>query len=399
MNINNSYKFIIFGLTIVILPAILIAGERNQANSNDQTVTTSLLIQYSYDDNILSDQNEIIEANILTVAPKLLIRAGSGNARYEFNLNGDIAKYDGSSEDNYEDISLSATANYEFNSRHRMNFLALYRDGHDNRGSGFSQGSGEFLEEVDTYNQTDFSADYSFGRLATVGQFNFSIDSSDINYDPQYLLGEDYTRVRDHSQIVSTLQFLYTITAKMAFQADASHRDTTYDYQTGIDSSENSILLGLSWKGTAKITGSSLVGYTDRTSDNGLSDKKGSIWKMDLTWKPKTYSSLNLTTSKKNQETTGLGNFSTVTSSGLGWNHQWKSRLSSNLSVKFTDINYDGTGINEDTTSFKASLDYQLRYWLNINFSYTNTSRDTNSEIVLYNFDKEIISISFLFVI
>ncbi|MCP4414682.1 MAG: outer membrane beta-barrel protein [Gammaproteobacteria bacterium] len=399
MNKNNSCKYIVFGLIIVIFPAILNAGERNQTNSDGQAVTTSLLIQYSYDDNLLSDQNEIIEANILTVAPDLVIRAGSGNSRYKLNFNGEIAKYDGSSEDNYEDIGLSATANYEFTSRHRLNLLALYSDGHDNRGRGYSQGSGIFLSEVDTFNQTDFTADYSFGRLATIGQFNFSIDSSDINYDPRYFQGEDYTKNRERSQITSTLQFLYAITAKMAFQANAYHRDTAYDYQSDLDSSEDGILMGISWQGTAKVTGSSLVGYSDRSSDNGLSDQKGGIWQVDLTWKPKTYASLNLTTSKTNQETTGLGNFSTVTSSGLSWNHQWKSRLSSNLSVHFTDVNYDGTGVNQDTTSFQAGLDYQLRNWLNIKLAYTNTSRDTNSEIVFYSFDKEIISISFLIVI
>jgi len=293
---------------------------------------------------------------------------------------------------------LSATADYELSSRHRLNLGASFSDGHDNRGTGFSQGLGNVLQEVDTFNQTDFSAAYSFGRLATAGQIDFSIDSSDINYDSRLFEGADFTSNRDRSQITTSLQFLYTMTAKMAFQANASHRDTTYDLQTGLDSSENSLLVGLSWQGTAKITGSALVGYTDRSSDDGLSDQNGSTWQVDLTWMPRTYSSINFTTSKNNEESIGLGDFRTVTGTGVNWNHQWNSRLFSDLSVQLNDTKYEGTGVTDDTTSFQASLDYQLRNWMNIQLSYTNTSRDTNSEILPYNFDREIISLAFIFV-
>ncbi|PCJ49797.1 MAG: hypothetical protein COA74_04930 [Gammaproteobacteria bacterium] len=395
MKHQDLTQSILSGIFIMI-SANAIAAERN---TDDQAFSSSVLILNSYDNNILSDQNEIIEANILLVAPEFVFSAESGTSSYEFIINGEIAKYDGRSEDNYEDASLSAAADYEFTSRHRISLLASYADRHDDRGNEFSQGLGEFLQEVDTFNQTDFSASYSFGRTATVGQIDFSIDSSDIDYDSRFFGGEDYTLGRDRSQITSSVQFLYTMTAKMALQANASHRATSYDLQTGLDSSENSLHLGLTWQGTSTISGSALVGYTDRTSDSGLSDLNTSTWQVDLTWMPLTYSSLNFTTSKNNEETIGLGNFRIVTQTGLSWNHQWKSRLSSSLSVQFEDTDFDGTDVNQDTTSFQASLDYQLSTWMNIQLSYTNTSRDTNSDLQLYNFDREIISISFVFVI
>jgi len=399
MKKNNSSVIRTFGIATVLLPTILMAGERNQANSDDQAFSSSLLIQNSYDDNILSDQNEIIEANILTVAPELILRAGTGTTSYEFILNGEIAKYDGSSEDNYEDASLSASAGYELSSRHRLNLGVSLADSHDDRGAGFSQGLGNALQEVDTFNQTDIYASYSFGRMATAGQIDFSIDSSDINYDSRFFEGVDFTLDRDRSQITSTLQFFYNMTAKMAFQANASHIETTYDVQTGLDSSENSLLVGLSWQGTAKITGSALVGYTVRSPDDGLSDQKGSTWQVDLTWMPLSYSSINFSTNKNNQESIGLGNFRTIIGTGMSWNHQWKSRLSSNISIQLNDTEYEGTNITDDSTSFHASLDYQLRSWLDIQISYVNTSRDTNSTTLPYNFDREVISLSFMFVI
>jgi len=228
---KNTLKHLTQSVTsiIVILMSVnLMAGERNQANSDDQAFSSSLLIQNSYDNNILSDQNEIIEANLFTVAPELVFRAGTGTTSYEFIINGEIVKYDGSSEDNYEDASLSASADYELSSRHRLNLGASFADGHDDRGTGFSQGLGSVLLEVDTFKQTDFSADYSFGRMSTAGQVDFSIGKSDINYDSRFFEGVDYTLGRDRSQIISSLQFLYTMTAKMAFQANASHRETSH---------------------------------------------------------------------------------------------------------------------------------------------------------------------------
>ncbi len=399
MKKNNCRIVRVFGFITVILPSLLIAGERNQANSDDQPFRASLLVQSSFDNNVLSDQDDIIESNILTVAPELVFRAGTGTTSYNFIINGEIAKYDGSSEDNYEDAGLSAAANYEFSSRHRLNLLASYNGGHDDRGTGFSQGDGVSILEVDTFNKTDYSAVYSFGRKATAGQIDFSIDGIDINYDPRFFQGEDITLGRDRSQINSSIQFLYTFTPKMAFRANASHRKTKYDIQTGLDSSENSILVGLSWQGTAKITGTALVGYNDRESDNGLSEQRGSDWQIDLTWKPLSYSSVNFTTSKDNQETIGLGNFNVVTRSGISWNHKWKSRFSSNLSMQFQDREYIGTGTTDETLLYQLSMDYQLPNWVNIKLSYTNASRDTNSEISLLNFDREIVSLSFLFII
>jgi len=142
-----------------------------------------------------------------------------------------------------------------------------------------------------------------------------------------------------------------------------------------------------------------LIGYTDRKSDNGLTDNNGSSWQVDLTWMPLSYSSINFTTSKANEETYGLGNFRTVTRTGMNWNHQWKSRLSSDFTLQYDNNEYDGTTVTDDTTSFQVSMDYQLRNWMNIQLSYINTSRDTNSEIIPYSYDREIISLSFIFVI
>jgi hypothetical protein len=395
MNKINRIILRILVIKIILLPVLLIAAERN---TDEQDFTSSVLIQNIYNNNILSDKNEIIEANILLLAPELVFRAGTGISSYEFIINGEFAKYDGSSEDNYEDTGLSATADYEISSKHRMSLLASYAGGHDDRGTGFTQGSGEILQEVDTYNQTDFSASYSFGRTTTAGQIDFSIDSSVIDYDSRFFEGEDYTKVRDRSQITSSLLFLYGMTAKMAFQANVSHTENSYDVQADIDSSENRLLVGVTWQGTSTITGSALVGYSDRTSDSGLSDQT-STWVVDLTWMPLTYSSYNLSTSKSNQESIGVGNFRIVTQTELSWNHQWKSRLSSSLSVQLEDTDFDGTQINEDTTSYQASLDYQLRNWINVQLSYTNTSRDSNNELSLFDFDREIISLSFVFVI
>jgi len=67
--------------------------------------------------------------------------------------------------------------------------------------------------------------------------------------------------------------------------------------------------LDLAWQGTAKLTGSALVGYTDRSSDDGQSDQNGSIWHIDLTWMPLSYSSINFSTRKNNEESIGIAAF------------------------------------------------------------------------------------------
>ena len=129
----------------------------------------------------------------------------------------------------------------------------------------------------------------------------------------------------------------------------------------------------MTWQGTAKTTGTASIGYRDRTLDDGSSDSNGSTWAVGILWSPLSYSSINLTTNKNAEESIGVGNFRIVTSSSISWDHEWSSRLSSGLSVQFNDTDFDGTDITDETTSFQASLNYQLKDWMSLRFSYTNT--------------------------
>ena len=137
-------------LNLTITPYLSYAAERNSLVDEDG-FSSSVVIQYMYDDNILSDESVIIDANILVVSPEFRLALDKGTNSFEFILAGEMADYDGSSEDNYTDSSFSANGNFEFTSRHRLNLSGLIQNSHDNRGARFSQGDGNSQIEVDEF--------------------------------------------------------------------------------------------------------------------------------------------------------------------------------------------------------------------------------------------------------
>ena len=163
--------------------------------------------------------------------------------------------------------------------------------------------------------------------------------------------------------------------------------DTEYDNTDpsvpagSLDSDELHYLVGLSWDATAKTKGDVRLGMYDREYDSsGRSDEDGFHWEVELTWKPRTYSSFVLETNRRSQETNGLGDYIDTQEVILTWEHKWNLRAKTLFSIEVAEDDYSGTDRTDDRYNLEASYRHELRRWFDVGVGYRYEERDSDSQ-------------------
>jgi len=341
----------------------------------------SVNLDVQYDDNVTSAERDETESWVTILNPNFELSAEGDKSAYRLNYSVTQGEYYDSDDDNFTDHEITAEAAFEFTARHRLSVFTNYLDGHEARGQGFSQGAGDVLSEPDQYQDTDVKAIYSFGAETAKGKLDLELGTRDRDFE-----GGERTESRDRGTDYGTVTFRYNVGGRTELIAEVAQRDIAYDVTAvgadELDSTEIDYLVGITWEGTAKTTGTVKVGHREKNFDSASrEDFDGARWEANITWTPRTYSTFSFTTSRKSEETNGSGDFIDTDTHSVSWNHAWAQRLSSTLSYNYSDKTYEGSvdGREEELNGVNARLDYQLRRWLNVNAGVTYTDQDSTA--------------------
>ncbi|WP_334061749.1 outer membrane beta-barrel protein [Alteromonas genovensis] len=305
--------------------------------------------------------------------------------------------YFSSSADDYTDHFFEASGEFELNSRHRVNAIAQYEDGHEDRGTGFSLGLGNNIATPDRYKSTAIGADYSYGAVTSDGMITLKADRQTLDYDRS----EQAYLIRDRVKNRVGAELAYRVGSATNVVLDVTQTYVRYDNQVGIttrDSDETRVLVGLTWESTAATTGFAKAGYKEKDfKAETRSTFYGTDWEVGVEWQPLTYSTFRFTTSADTRETNGEGNFIRGRDYSASWNHEWLQRLSTSFKVsKLTDeyVLTDSVLANRDDElmRYSASLNYDARRWLNFSLFYQLDDRDSNRALIGY--DRNVVGIS-----
>lgn len=110
-------------------------------------VVPFLSMEEKYDSNVLSSQTDIKSSALTVIAPSVIIGAEIGVNRYLARANIESGFFAGSREDNYLDSLLEANLHHEFTRRSKVDLIGQYYRAHEARGTAYSQGIGDILEE------------------------------------------------------------------------------------------------------------------------------------------------------------------------------------------------------------------------------------------------------------
>ncbi|MCW8090407.1 outer membrane beta-barrel protein [Alteromonas sp. ASW11-130] len=393
--IKRTYGVI--ALTIAISPPVF-TQEDGRIQLGNFDLIPELNSQLSYIDNVTyaSDGEESISSWRSIVAPEL--NAITRFSTHELGLAYRIERgdYFDSDADNYTDHLIRLYGDFEFGSRHRFDAIATYEDGHDERGRRYSNGNARSLTEVDTWNNSGIDGVYSFGALSARGRLDLKAGYSSLDYDKG--IGTYLFRDRDYTDIGAA--FAYKIGGHARAVIEIGTTDISYDNAADpsnpLDSVEQSVMAGVTWRASATTKGFAKAGYKEKDFDSALrEDFSGAEWEVGVKWSPLTYSHFELATSTDTRETTSDADFIETRDYRATWNHEWVERFSTKTAFVYFQDEYVGPPTAErtdDVTRVDLSADYQFRRWLLFGIFYQFSNRDSDREDV--TFDRNVYGIS-----
>lgn len=382
----------IIALSVICATPTLFAQEAGRIQAGQFDLIPSFTSSMAYVDNVANarDNQSKIYSWRTTLSPELIAATQVNGNPVQIGYRLERGVYFSSSNDDYTDHFVEASGDFELNSRHRVSALAQYEDGHEDRGTGFSIGTGLDISTPDTYKSSNLSAEYKYGAVTSDGLITLKTRRQSLDYDRS----EDAYLIRDRVKTMVGGEFGYQIGAATSAVIDITQTYVRYDEQLDFvtrDSDETRVLVGVVWESTAATTGFAKVGYKEKEfEDQSRGTFYGTDWEVGIDWQPVSYSTFRISTSADTFETNGEGDFIRGQNYSVRWNHDWLERLSTSFSVTQQDDEYvfneiDIDNRDDELMNYSASLSYQARRWLKFSTYYQYIDRDSNRETIGYD--------------
>ncbi|WP_338853452.1 outer membrane beta-barrel protein [Alteromonas macleodii] len=389
----------ILAMSVICATPTLNAQEAGRIQAGQFDLIPSFTSSMAYVDNVANarDNQRKIYSWRTILSPELIAATQVDGNPVQIGYRLERGVYFSSDNDDYTDHFVEASGNFELNSRHRVSALAQYEDGHEDRGTGFSIGTGLDISTPDTYKSSNLSAEYSYGAVTSDGLITLKTRRQALDYDRS----EDAYLIRDRVKTMVGGEFGYQLGSATRAVLDVTKTYVRYDEQLNFvtrDSDETRVLVGVVWESTAATTGFAKVGYKEKDFDNQARGTfYGTDWEVGIDWQPVSYTTFRISTSADTFETNGEGDFIRGQNYSVRWNHDWLERLSTSFSVTqqndeyvFNEVDIDNR--DDELMNYSAALNYQARRWLKFSTYYQFTDRDSNRETIGY--DKSVVGVT-----
>ena len=320
-----------------------------------------------------------VSDTIRYVRPSFRVEAKGGTQNYDAGYRGEFASYSSVTTDNYDDHEIFAGGDWTPDARHNFKLKGQYVDKVDPRGA-----LQVATPTPNEYHQPILTGLYTYGAQEAAGRLELQAGG----YSKTYVNNRPQTEPLDHSRTELGASLLLRVQPKT--YATLTARQYRYDYTLAgptKNSKETYLLAGLRWNISAVTSGKISFGYQTKKFESaggaGTAEYSGGAWEGGLTWKPLFYSTFDLATQKRTEETTGVGDFVVNQTHQLAWTHVWGSRITTVITAAYSKDRYSGTNRVDATSTGGARLLYAVQRWLKLGADYAGSMRDSNDN----NFD------------
>jgi hypothetical protein len=336
-----------------------------------------------HDDNIYYSNANRRSSGVRIFSPYVRLEGAPTPHKFDASLRYDFGRYSGRPDDDYEDYSLNSNADLVFTGRSGLRLRAEHRRGHDPRGST----DRPFGAEPDVYKNTGGEGLFRYGAQGARG----GIELDGGHFERRYQNNRPITEASDYSQGSGGATFLWRVAPRTELLFQGQRRNYDYKLATStLDSTENRFYGGARWQATAATSGSVKIGRLKKDfHDPARHDVSAGSWDVGVRWSPRTYSAVDLATSKATTESTGLGDTILTRTHGLSWTHDWSSRFRSQLLGSLRNDKYQGFSREDNTVLTGVKLNYQFRRWLRFGVDYLHTKRD--SDVQTFDYTRNVI--------
>ncbi len=345
------------------------------------------------DDNIYLSNLRKQSSTIEVVSPGVKLETQRRDDIYSLAYRADLGRYNSASGNDYNDQSLKGQALVNITPKASLKVNPELVWSHDPIGTtyGFVVPGGFVQTTPNTWRNTGVSAIFSYGTDESKGK----VELEGGYLGTKYTNNRNFTVGYDKKITDAGATFYYRVMPKTSLLFQAKDERIAYDNPAVAivpNSTQQYYLVGAKWEATAKTTGDLRIGHVSKNYDASTAPKQnysGIVWVGKVSWDAKTYSRVNLVLSKQPTETTLPGSaYMLVTSSTLGWDYDWSSRVTSHASYNQYLQNFGGIGLNTTANNYTLGVDYQMRRWLKTGISWMNTTQTVNQlpyEALMYD--------------
>lgn len=350
--------------------------------------TPMLQARLGHNDNIASASANEESSWVLAVTPSLRAMLQDGANVYTSTLSVASGTYFSSSDDNYLDFFADAKAKIELNQSNRFEVGAEYVSGHEDRGTGVSEGLGNAQQKPAEFDTVSVKAHYEYGAMSTPARIRFMVGL----YDKEFSNYETLTRFRNYDSKSYGAAFYYDTQATSRVVTEITREDISYDLvdPTGLrDSVTTNYRVGMEWEATALTSGSFRIGYQDKNFDSAQrKDFSGITWNATVAYAPLSYSQFQLSTGRQAKDPNVQGDFVKETLHGISWKHDWSELFSSSVGFNYSHEDYSGADRTDKTKGFTLAANYLLRTNVLLTAGTDLTRKSSTAENI--RFDKNV---------
>lgn len=350
-------------------------------------------LDYIATDNLFNTKNREKSSGIVVINPGLTLEAGTASMKYILDADITAGHHTRSDDDDYADLALSGQAIYSPNSRIKLDLSAAFAKGHEARGTGRSEGATSVsgIEKPDEFDKSNLGAEFTYGVAGAKGQIILSLDYTNL----EYTNNRAGTRPRDRDGYGQGGIFKWRVAPKTRVLVEFRNNEIDYDFTPAgtakLDSDEQHYLLGVEWQATYKTAGSFKIGRMHKDFDSSSrSDISSGTWEAGIVWKPRSYSTVNISTGRAFGETNGTGDASESDYFSVAWSHAWVERFSTTLSYDYSGDEYPGSATlatskrKDDTDTYALAANYKARRWLTLGAGIEHVDKESNISAIDY---------------
>jgi hypothetical protein len=362
------------------------------------TAYPSVTLSGEYNDNIFSLPSNEKSSWIWILDPSVALEYARGANAYTLLYRGYKGWYTSSQNDNYWDHQVLGQSALALSTRSDLTLRAEYLDWHDPRGTDYPIGTvrdtvinevgrpGELLSaHPDLWWSGRVGGLYGYGAQGAQGRIEILAEQ----LFRRYTNNDQEDRDRNTTNLGAT--FYYRVMPKTSLLVGYNQSRINYVNQSqamladdlSLSSTDHFYNGGVTWEATAKTTGTLRLGYRTKNFDSPLrSDFDGFAWDLDVTWQPKTYSVVDLTSGLVTyEEPTGIDNYVETKYIAAQWKHGWSSRVNSTLGVLLARDDYSPTGREDNRWQVGLSAGYLFRPWLNVGAGFSHNQRSSSEPV------------------
>jgi len=345
----------------------------------------------NYDDNIHREENNEDSDWYTRINPKLNWVSKFGKHRLDVNAEIDYWRYQKHNNEDSFDRFLLGELNLDISPTLDVNLAAGYSRAHVIRG----QDPNAATVKPNRWESWGASGEAIYGRRTNKMQVALLLDHQEIWFLNNGLGG------RNHDQNMIKGSVFYNLGPKTQLVADVIRTEFDYDHayapivpagDAELDSTDMAYLVGINWEATARTSGEFRIGRSEKDMDDSrLTDFSGLTTKLNMKWKPKSYSIVDVLLERSTQETKQSSTSHVVKNQlTVDWEHDLSKLLT--LELGGTLENDKWSEIREDDLfDLRLGLKYSLYRWMDVTVGYAFQTRDSN--IIGLDYDSNTLSL------